>query len=105
MRLIDAEELESIIKPMAGMFNDEGFFIRYEAVLSAIEYASSVDAVPVVHAEWRGYNAENKEFLMDNGEPVFIVCSECACTVINNGSYVWNYCPKCVAVMDGKKVE
>ena len=67
--------------------------------------APSVEAVPVVHASWRGYNAENKDFLMDNGEPIFIVCSECACTVINNGSYVWNYCPDCGAKMDGKKVE
>ena len=48
---------------------------------------------------WNGYNADNPEWLRDDGSPMFLTCSECNGTVINNGSAHWNFCPNCGADM------
>ena len=48
---------------------------------------------------WIGYNADNSVWLRDDGEPIFLVCSECHRTVLNNGSADWNFCPNCGADM------
>lgn len=40
--LISRKRLMSIIKPMTGMFTDEGFWLDYHAVLGAIESAPTV---------------------------------------------------------------
>lgn len=49
---------------------------------------------------WRGYNADNPDWLRTDGSPIFMSCSECNGTVLNNGSAHWNYCPSCGARME-----
>ena len=51
--------------------------------------------------KWNGYNADNPEWLRDDGSPVFLTCSECHGTVLNNGSAHWNFCPNCGADLRG----
>lgn len=46
--LISRHRLMSVIKPMVGIFAaDDEFYISYNAVLNAIEYAPTIDAVPL----------------------------------------------------------
>ena len=52
-----------------------------------------------MRGRWIGYNADNSVWLRDDGEPIFLVCSECHRTVLNNGSADWNFCPNCGADM------
>lgn len=59
-----------------------------------------INAQPTVELErkkahWVGYNADNPRWLRDDGEPIFLTCSECENTVMNNGSSHWRFCPKC----------
>ena len=65
--------------------------IHRDSILFAIENAPTVDAVPVVHGEWKmGIDA--------NGDPV-TYCSNCKMP-----NYVQtNYCPDCGAKMNMKK--
>ena len=50
--LISRHRLMSVIKPMVGIFAaDDEFYISYNAVLNAIEYAPTIDAVPVVRCK------------------------------------------------------
>ena len=65
-----------------------------------IDEEPSIDAVK--HGRWNGYNVE-KGWTRDDGSPVFLVCSICNGTVLNNGSAHWNYCPNCGARMDGEE--
>ena len=52
MRLIDADKLKESISRYAGMFDDDGeFWVSLKAVLSGIDFAKTVDAVPVVRCK------------------------------------------------------
>ena len=52
--------------------------------------------------KWKGYNTEEPhKWLRSDGTPIFLICSECCGTVMNNGSAHWNYCPNCGADMRG----
>lgn len=53
--------------------------------------------------QWFGYNADKEEWQRSDGSPVFMSCSECHGTVLNNGSAHWHYCPNCGAKMLKKK--
>ena len=45
--------------------------------------------------EWKGYNADNPNWLRKDGTPIFLVCDKCHNMVLNNASAKWNYCPDC----------
>ena len=51
MRLIDADALKEHISSYAGMFTDEGFMVNLQAVLNGIDFAPTIDAVPVVRCK------------------------------------------------------
>lgn len=70
------------------------------ALQSVIEELPSVYAVK--HGRWEGYNAEIG-WTRSDGSPVFLCCSVCNGTVLNNGSAHWNYCPNCGADMRERK--
>lgn len=53
--------------------------------------------------KWIGYNAEDEKWLRDDGSPIFLSCSNCGNSVLNNGSPFWYYCPFCGAYMKGEK--
>lgn len=61
------------------------------------------DLCPIVRevkrGRWKGYNADNPDWQRDDGTPIFLTCSECHSTVVNNGSAHWNFCPNCGADM------
>ena len=61
----------------------------------------TVDAVEVVHGEWKDAH-EIKSFRHTN-IPV-VQCSKCECyfcDIINNHRWFYHYCPNCGAKMDG----
>lgn len=95
MWLIDADALKSHVRSFTGMFTDDGFFVSIDAVLGAIDFATTVDAEPVRHGEWRIINVPKKW----GGSTMR--CSECN----TGGTKLWNYCPNCGAKMktDGGK--
>ena len=51
MRLIDADALKEHISSYAGMFTDEGFMVNLQAVLNGIDFAPTIDAVPVIRCK------------------------------------------------------
>ena len=53
--------------------------------------------------KWKGYNDGDPNWQRDDGSPIFLICSECHETVINNGSAHWNFCPNCGADMRGEQ--
>ena len=92
MRPIDADALKANIN--TAFWSEIG---------KIIDSAPTIDAVEVVHGEWKGYNADKEDWLRKDGTPIFLVCNKCYGTVINNGSAHWNYCPNCGAKMDGER--
>ena len=112
MRLIDADALKEHLSSYCGMFTDEGFMVRLEAVLGGIDFQPTVDAVEVVHGEWERCSGD----LHSSGYAVY--CSVCNKIHFVHNTYslgglyghkelfeLPNYCPNCGAKMDGKKVE
>lgn len=91
--LISRSAVKEDIGSYAGMFTDElGFVVSMEAVLRGIDFAESVDAVEVVHGEWK------------TGYP--ITCSVCggyAATEYEDANiyeaWLSPYCPNCGADM------
>lgn len=122
MRLIDADELFDHISHLSvtvtGLRSGKGILSEYakhyrESVLRTVDEAPTVDAVPVVHGEW-------KVLECDGGEPggyapyIDVECSNCGLTVgLEQGQYDWAYgdpfpwkcCPFCEAKMDGGNEE
>lgn len=49
--------------------------------------------------QWTGYKTENG-WKRTDGSPIFLTCSECGGTVLNNGSAHWYFCPHCGARME-----
>ena len=94
MRLIDAEPIKKFI--VDGLNNPDlkkAFGHDAIEILTEIEYAPTVDAVPVVHGRWI-WDEENECW----------VCSNCEMSALNNyrgNSTSSNYCPNCGAKMDG----
>ena len=76
--------------------------VRMDLLHNDLNAIPAVDAAPVVHAQWDGYNADYSDWLRDDGKPIFISCCVCNNVVLNNGSASWKYCPNCGAKMDGK---
>ena len=62
---------------------------KLEAALRGIQYS---DVVPVVHGRW----IEHKKYIFGT----MYDCSVCYNRILDNG-HAWNYCPNCVARMDG----
>jgi len=72
-------------------FDDERVDRNYgdvspESVIKVIESIPAVDAVPVVHGEWKWSHG---------GE-----CSECG---FHNSNFDYRYCPMCGAKIDGER--
>lgn len=89
---------EDVIKIIDEEIKAKTDYLQHNAqidIMYKVQELPTVEARPVVHGEWIGYMADNKEFLRDDGEPVFLICSSCKTTVLNNGSYNWNFCPNC----------
>lgn len=108
------QEIKSLRVTITGIRGGKNILSQYmtyyrESVQRIIEEQPTVDAVPVVHGEWK-HRAEYNDFL-------HCECSNCGFTTENYRaiktygksdtdytSYSWHFCPKCGAKMDGKKV-
>lgn len=67
-----------------------------------IEDAPAVDAAPVVHGEWIGYETSSYNGNDEYGEPRWIPKKFFRCSVCRKGTAVrHNFCPNCGAKMDG----
>lgn len=93
MRLIDADELKTAFLC--------GESVRTECV------RATIDSMPTLEqkrkkGKWKGYNDGDPNWQRDDGSPIFLICSECHETVINNGSAHWNFCPNCGSDMRGE---
>lgn len=86
MRLIDADALKDYVMDVYGRGTDDNTAIWYGDVLSFINEAPTIDAVPVVHGRWLPVDEKNDAF----------DCSECDIMVQKR----LNYCPNCGAKMD-----
>lgn len=96
MRLIDADAL------MAEMHN-----VILEDGEDRKTFYEVIERQPTIEerktGKWKGYNADNPKWQRTDGTPIFLVCSECNGSVLNNGSAHWNFCPSCGADMRDKE--
>ena len=109
-KLIDRESALQIMADAGQEYHEDGDFVRFvSAVINMQTAAARIVALPTVEerrrGRWNGYNADNKEWQRTDGSPIFLVCSECRKTVLNNGSPVWNFCPYCGAEMENSGKE
>lgn len=87
MRLIDADRLSKVIYGNVPAPYEDSREAKEEC-LREIEDAPTVDAVPVVHAQW-----------IEDGSGI-IICPECKRGYNLHAKYT-HYCPNCGAKMDG----
>ena len=92
--LISRQRLLSVVKPMVGVFEDDGFYLEYESVISAIENAPTVEPK---HGQFLGTEYDG----FADGNPVYYewVCSECGC-IFEDEEPTYNFCPNCGARME-----
>lgn len=96
-RLIYAEDLFEPVDFkvfIAGRSGGKTMAMYEQIFRQRVEMAPTIDAVPVVHGEWH----IDRTFM-----PFSTSCSECGCTLFEDGAWEWNYCPNCGAKMDGGK--
>ena len=83
MRLIDADALMELARKHVNRTVDCNDIARFP----------TIDAVPVVHAEWI------------NGDYGYLICPICSCEHHRRDAYRFDtendYCPRCGAKMDG----
>ena len=104
MRLIDANALLESIEgtdwytinykgdATQGAPCEEVAWYKATDIYSAIENAPTVDAVEVVHGEWKNKQTNS----------IFTWHLECSVCGVDYHTYVgYNYCPNCGAKMDG----
>jgi hypothetical protein len=93
----------------------QGYLSRYgkshtnwhETLNEVIERLEQVEGEPQeskevpqrMRGKWKGYNGEKPDWQRTDGSPVFLICSECGATVVNNFAAKWNYCCVCGADM------
>lgn len=53
--------------------------------------------------KWIGYKDDDPQWKRDDGSPIFLICSECGKSVLNNGSAYWNFCPNCGSYNGGEQ--
>ena len=102
MRLIDADKLERDLESLKQDYEDEGCDSKridgIDDCIEEIRYTEPIDAVPVIHAHWI-------EFRANNGNAHY-KCSHCGKEV--SYSYAkkrWKYCIECGAKMDEGKLD
>lgn len=64
-----------------------------EKMLQAYDMAIEALSADRPTGEWKGYNADNPDWLRKDGTPVFLVCDKCHDMVLNNSSTNWTTAP------------
>lgn len=89
MKLIDADRLVNETDDRYTL-NEIGRRER-DDIVNALEFAPTVDAVPVRHGKWS----------VPHGHPNARVCSVCMMICHEDSARFYKYCPNCGARMDG----
>lgn len=111
MRLIDAEPIKKFI--VDGLNNPDlkkAFGHDAIEILTEIEYAPTVDAVPVVHGRWR-LRSKTIKLMDDYDEEFYVACNLCkreeyipfdfdVQKMLDDAKRLYPYC-HCGAKMDG----
>lgn len=68
-----------------------------------IKELPAVDALPVKHGRWKGYNVPHwTKRYEENGDPEYKYHAEYVCSICRRRTIIKeNYCPNCGAKMDG----
>lgn len=90
-RLVDANALVQLLRGKLIAKYPCTFYFGLIAAADEIEKIPAVDAVEVVHGNWK-YRMEYEDFVDAD-------CSVCG----NTSLYMYKYCPNCGAKMDGGK--
>ena len=101
MRVIDADNLISIMQKACE--REKGYGTPYAMMkwfMNIIDSQPTVDAVPVVHAEWE----QLCDPYFSTKIPTISRCTACG-KKYNLGHLDYNFCPECGAKMEGKKVQ
>ena len=91
MRLIDADALIEIIKNEKGD-NDEHCRLCLDAMAEIVESQPTIEAVPVVRAEWEVNGVNPHNMTIGNWR-----CTACDGISLKDS----NFCPHCGAIMKG----
>ena len=91
------DDLISRRRLLRDIYFQEGRYPESHLLRMAIREQPSVDAVPVVHAEWKEWWPPTHMIM--TGEEMLYVCS--ACTAKYSDIENKRYCPWCGAKMDG----
>ena len=113
MRLIDAGALIAKWEAECGGGTNKGtcfgdcFECNFPAAILDVKNAPTIDAVPVVHGEWKHGKEVGKEFYNGYLRPFYEDwhCGNCGVVFEQSGKPKYNYCPNCGAKMDGGKVD
>lgn len=100
MSLIEKEPIMKFIED--GLNNKHYGHVGVE-IITEVEYAPAIDAVPVVHSKWLlnlTYNPSNTFRVSYDGWMHCPVCAGAFRRIV--GTQLFNYCPTCGAKMDGE---
>ena len=95
MRLIDADAL---VPDFLVTIPANNILCKRYVSMEQIQNAPTIE--PERKGKWKGYNADDPNWLRTDGSPAFLICSECGQVVVNNFSAHWNYCSNCGAKME-----
>ena len=95
MRMIDADWLHDAVSDTYGHGDSSNVVIWFGDVLSLIDAAPTLSAVPVVHGRWELERAGKYKQIEHYS------CSICGFDLPYNPEYLPEYCEHCGAKMDG----
>jgi len=99
MRLIDADALNGAIANSRISLHAMRLKMRVSDILLILKSAPTIDAVPVVHAEWRYTIRPMPSRATYTG---LLNCPKCNGVFERlTGRKIFSYCPNCGAKMDG----
>ena len=105
MRLIDADEMsanetEAYLTTLhkCDKINRDINYVVHTKIQKLIADTPTVDAIPVAHGKWIGYETNSFKNSYEGIKRKFYRCSVCRTANVIRA----NYCPNCGAKMDGK---
>lgn len=99
-KALDREMSMQLVHAGFKSYSDAGQM--YLKAKQIVRSAPAIDAAPVVHGEWIGYETSSYNGNDEYGEPRWIPKKFFRCSICRKGTAVrHNFCPNCGAKMDG----